>query len=744
MGINIIDYFAHSLPQQPESRWQHLDGHLSEVSLLARDFAAAFGAGEWGRLAGIWHDLGKYSVEFQAYLRRKNGFEAHIENAPGRVDHSTAGAQHAVRELNLPGHLLAYVIAGHHSGLLDGRSEFACQEDRLKKTVYPWTAAPENVLHFQPPVLPTFLAKALGEKNGFAVSFFVRMVLSCLADADFLDTERFMNPEQAALRTPLPDDTLDLMESALDEHVRGLAADDAPVNADRAMVRAACLKAAAFAPGFFSLTVPTGGGKTLSSLAFALRHARTHGLNRVIYVLPFTSIIEQNADEFREVMNLVPGIPGDRLVIEHHSNFDPEKETPYSRLACENWNVPLTVTTSVQFYESLFGNRTSVCRKLHNLARAVIILDEAQTIPVEYLQPCLQALRELTENYGATVVLCTATQPAVHMRPDFAIGIRDVREIIPDPPGLYRRLKRVNVEDLGMQSDADIGSRLLEEEQVLCIVNTRGHARSLTEALGEDDGHFHLSALMCPAHRSRALVTIRQRLKDGLRCRVVSTQLVEAGVDVDFPVVFRSMTGLDSIVQAAGRCNRNGRLSKMGRAYIFRSEHQDKERFLADTANCAAQVLDLHPGDPLALEAVEHYFKLYYWDQAARWDTKKILQSFHLIQDRGFPFQFDFARVGRDFLLIAEDTRPVIIPWGEEGRHLCTMLRAMPGLNREIARRLQRYSVQIRTRSWMKQLNHTIEPVLNGSLAILTSTQLHYSDAFGLHLDNPSGDALIA
>ena len=736
---------AHVLPSDSgEWKFHELSEHLSETARLARDFASAFGGGDWAYLAGLWHDIGKYSAEFQAYLRRENGLEGHIENVPGRVDHSTAGAQHAVRELNLLGHLLAYIIAGHHSGLLDGRSESACQEDRLKKRIFSWTTAPSEILHAGIPRMPPFLSNAFGRKDGFAVSFYVRMVYSCLADADFLDTERFMNPDQAALRAPLPGDALTRMEQALDEYVRRFAMDDAPVNLDRTFVRQACLTASQQAPGFFSLTVPTGGGKTLSSLAFALRHAITHGLSRIIYVLPFTTIIEQNAGEFRKVMRPVQEISIDRLVIEHHSNFDPEKETVYSRIACENWDAPLIVTTSVQFYESLFSNRTSACRKLHNLARAVIILDEAQTIPVEYLQPSLKALSELTVNYGATVVLCTATQPAVHKRPDFSIGIENVREIIPNPRRLYQSLKRVNVKNLGFQSDKDLISLLQKEEQMLCVVNTRAHARSLMEALGNGDGDFHLSALMCPAHRTQTLDIIRQRLKEGLRCRVVSTQLIEAGVDVDFPVVFRSMAGLDSIAQAAGRCNRNGRMPEKGRVYIFRSEHQDQERFLADTANCAAQVLDLDRGSPLDLETVEHYFKLYYWDQTGRWDAKNVLRSFHLAEDKQLPFLFDFARVAGDFQIIAENTKPVIIPWGKKGADLCARLHVLPALNRDTARFLQRYTVQIRLRTWMGQCNRTIEPVLDGSLAILISLQQYYSDVFGLHLDDPSGDALFA
>ena len=739
------DFYAHSLLNRPPSDWHKLEDHLVQTAELAAQFASAFGAAEWAYIAGKWHDLGKYSKEFQKYLRSQNGFEAHIEGIPGRVDHSTAGAHHAIEQMRLLGHIIAYCLAGHHSGLLDARAVGASQEDRLGKKIPSFLDAPENILQNNDPAIPNFVKQELANHNAFSISFFAKMLFSCLVDADFLNTEEFLQPDKSELRDGLPKDVLRMMEKALNEFMQSFIMADAPVNGERAEVRSACLNNAENKAGFFSLTVPTGGGKTLSSLAFALRHALAKDLQRIIYVVPFTTIIEQNADEFRKVMNRISGIPLDRLVIEHHSNFDPNKETPFSRLACENWNAPLIVTTSVQFYESLFANRTSHCRKLHNLARAVIILDEAQTLPVDYLKPCLQVLKELAENYGSTVLLCTATQPAIHKRPDFLAGIENVREIIPNPPALYQRLRRVKVQDIGTQTDLEVSSRLLAEERVLCVVNTRKHASILMKKLGKADGHFHLSALMCPEHRAQKLQTIRQRLAEGKTCRVISTQLIEAGVDVDFPVVFRSMAGLDSIAQAAGRCNRNGRMSDLGRVFIFRSEHQTAERFVSETSNAAAQVLALHGEDPLSLDAIERYFRLYYWDQTQRWDEHGILGCFTL--DGGnpiFPFLFHFATAAKDFQIIHENTRAVVIPWNCEGQELCDKLRMLPSLNREIARRLQRYTVQIRNRSWYEQCNKTIEPVLDGSLAILISPQLNYSDDYGLHFDDPDPDSFFA
>ena len=313
----------------------------------------------------------------------------------------------------------------------------------------------------------------LGRRDAHTVAFFVRMLFSCLVDADFLDTEQFMSPGRTAERPTWPADVIARMEQALDAHMTSVEPEPTALNIERARVRESCLAAADGRPGLFSLTVPTGGGKTLSSLAFALRHARLHGLRRVIYVIPFTSIIEQNAAVFREVFRSAGHELADP-VVEHHSSLDAGTETAASRLAAENWEAPLVVTTSVQFYESLFAARTSLCRKLHNLAKSIIILDEAQTLPVDYLEPCLLVLRELTTHYGSTVVLCTATQPAIQRRDDFSIGLDDVQEIIPDHRQLYANLKRVTVEDLGRVEDKPLSEQITQNDQVLCIVNSAG------------------------------------------------------------------------------------------------------------------------------------------------------------------------------------------------------------------------------------------------------------------------------
>ena len=495
--------FAHSLENSPHSEWQPLNNHLENVARLSAEFASDFDASSIGYRIGLWHDLGKYSAEFQAYLQSQT--EASSESLPGKVDHSSAGAQYSAKLIPLIGHLLAYAISGHHAGLLDGRSTGACHERRLQKTVYPW----EHGLSELPPSpeleLPEFLRNALANKEAFTVAFFVRMLFSCLVDADFLDTECFMDPGKSKQRGIFP-----LLASLTPKFFRSLARlessqADNPLAPLRRAIRLDCEQAAGLPPGFFSLTVPTGGGKTLSSLAFALKHIESSDpkLRRIIYVAPFTTIIEQNADVFRRHL-------GQEVVLEHHSNREPEKETGTSRLAAENWDAPLIVTTSVQFYDSLFSNKSSRCRKLHRLARSVIILDEAQTLPVEYLHPCLRVLTELVTNYQSTVVLCTATQPEIKKRGDFEIGISGLREIITDPEKIYDQLKRVEISEIGLQTDAELRQHILESDQALCIVNTTKHARLLFDAIGPGQGHFHLSARMCPAHRR---LRLRQILK---------------------------------------------------------------------------------------------------------------------------------------------------------------------------------------------------------------------------------------
>lgn len=735
---------GHTRLVQGRTEIQTLSDHLRGVADRAAEFSTAFDAEAWGYRAGLWHDLGKSSDAFQDYIRAANDQDSHQLELRGRVDHSTAGAQHANNIMGPLGHLLAYPIAGHHSGLLDSIAAGACQQARLEKDI-PATALPDD---FDDPTgelqLPKKIAEMAKDPTGFAftLAFFTRMIFSSIVDADFLDTESFVDPDRAAHRPAYEPDILDAMECALDRRISLFPDDGSDVTKARRQVHQACLSAADQPPGFFSLTVPTGGGKTLSSLAFGLRHARKHGLRRVIYAIPFTSIIEQNAGVFREAMKSIAG----DVVLEHHCSAqnDPDRDQS-SRLASENWDAPLVVTTTVQLYESLFSNRPSRCRKLHNVVNSVVILDEAQSIPVDLMQPILRALEQLVHGYGVTVVLCTATQPAIIWRDSFGIGIdiNSVREIIPDPVSLYKTLERVVVEDVGPLPDESLVDRLRIYDRVLCVVNTRSHARELFDQLSGEEGVFHLSAQMCPAHRSSVLQEIRDRLESGNPCRLISTQLIEAGVDIDFPVVFRSMAGLDSIAQAAGRCNRNGKLADHGRLFVFSSEHAARERFISETANVAAQVLPLHD-NPLDLDTIEHYFRLYYWEQKQRWDARGIMQMFDKAPNANgpLPLLFDFKKTDKAFHLMEQTAHTVFVPWGEQGANLCRRLRFSSDLPaRSLLRQLQRFQVGIPERVYMGHLGRDIE-LVHDRFAVLIDPLTHYRNDTGLALDQVRGGLL--
>lgn len=503
------------------------------------------------------------------------------------------------------------------------------------------------------------------------------------------------------------------------------------VNSLRAQVLSDCLNAAAKPSGLFSLTVPTGGGKTLSSMAFALRHALQWGLRRIIYVIPYTSIIEQNAKIFRDLF-------GERMVLEHHSNYEPEEEDCKTRLAAENWDAPIIVTTNVQFFESLYTCRSSRTRKLHNIAKSVIVLDEVQTLPSELLLPCLEGIRELALHYQCSFVLCSATQPAVGYRDDFHDGLQNVREIVHDSHSLYEQMKRVRICHLGVQSDQELIGRLIQCSQVLCIVNTREHARTLFEQIQPAGNAFHLSASMYPLHRSRKLKEIREALSGGNCCRVVSTQLVEAGVDIDFPVVYRSIAGLDSIAQAAGRCNREG-LLKFGQVFVFEPEEGLPPGHFRHAAQTAEGVIRRFPEDILSLGAVEEYFKEYYWTQGERLDKKNILE---LIR-QGVKGDFPFRTIAEKFRVIPEETKPVIVPLEQEACELVERIRRADSLS-GFSRKLQKYTVQISPFYWDRLVKTGSLEIVQEVFPILRDLHL-YDENVGLCPDyqNPDPERLI-
>jgi len=722
-------------------------GHLNKVAYLASKFASEMfpkgsqdreSAHQWGYLAGLWHDLGKFAPEWQTYLKLKS--DPHSDEVSGKVDHSTAGAQYSVKTHHLFGHLLGYGIAAHHCGLLDVLTNGnSCQEARLQKHDIPKVDnAPEAITQRNVPEFPPFLMEIMrADRNPFSAAFYTRFLFSCLVDADFLATEAFMNPSGTRSRNAAPPDGLREIDRLLSDRIKafGTPSTNDIVNQQRAKVVSDCAQAAHQKPGLFTLTVPTGGGKTLSSLHFGLKHALKHGQQRIIYVVPFTSIIEQNAEVIREIVASLQTETFTPLV-EHHASLSPDKETEQSRLATENWDAPIIITTAVQFFESLFAAKTSRNRKLHNIANAVVILDEAQSLPVNYLTPCLRSIQELTDYYNTTAVLCTATQPAINYNEaEFSIGLKNCREIIQNPQMLFDALKRVELSDIGEQTDAELRQRILNSKQALCIVNRRKHAQALFRQLPENSDRYHLSALMCPEHRSQILATIRRRLNEDQSVRLVSTQLIEAGVDIDFPVVYRALAGLDSIAQAAGRCNRNGKLDHPGQTYIFRPEDQKAETFVRETAQVAAQVIDLH-NDLLGREAIHHYFDLYYYRQKPRWDEKGILSNFAFDQRlKSCPFRFNFRTAAENFKLIENWQTTVLIPFDENARQLIQALRNENILlHRTLLRGLQRYTVQITPRLFNNNAT-AFESLRDGEFHVLISPELNYSSEFGLILD---------
>jgi len=721
--------------QNPDGMWNEhfLDEHLRGVAGLAADFAAEFDSSDWAQLAGLWHDLGKYRQAFQRYIKSASGYdaEAHLEGAKGRVDHSTAGAIHACVELGVHGRILAYLIAGHHAGLPDWHTGGAALSMRLQQAhLLAETLShsiPPDILRQDKPASPI-----RGGREGFAL--WVRMLFSCLTDADFLDTERFMDGDKAEGRGNLPplSDLLALFDRYMADKMGG--AEQTSVNRVRAEVLRQSREKARETPGLFSLTVPTGGGKTLSGMAFALNHAIKHDKCRIIYVIPYTSIIDQTAKIFRDIF-------GD-AVVEHHSNLDPDKESVKSRLATENWDAPIIVTTNVQFFESLFAARTSRCRKLHNIVNSVVVLDEAQLLPPEFLQPILNVMNLLTKYYGVTFVLSTATQPALNSREGFGWrfkGLDGVCEIMHDPDALYRDLERVSVrlpDDFHQPNTwKDIAHALQQHESVLCIVNSRADCRDLHRLMPK--GTIHLSALMCGAHRSHVIAEIKRKLENNEPVRVISTQLVEAGVDIDFPVVYRAMAGLDSIAQAAGRCNREGRLDR-GKVRVFVPPKQSPIGLLRKAEQAAVSVLSGYNGDPLARALFQPYFKQLY----ARTDLDE-----HRISDllkAGDELEVQFRSVAAKFNLVDESGyQPVFVPYGEESPALLGKLKK-DGPERWLMRKLQRYSVSLPQYQFKKMLERgDVREIWPGMFALSSAALYHEDLGILLNDDNLNPASLV-
>ena len=711
---HMVKYYAHSRHDAPPDQWEPLAAHALAVGNLAAEFAEGFGWGQAARAAGLLHDIGKASREFQAYIHGRGH----------SVDHSTMGARVVQNEYKEPlNRMLALCIAGHHAGLADA--------EPLERRLNPANQIPDapgwkNQVTTPPfamlrPSRPFRAPGATPEASAFMQAFLVRMLFSCLVDADFLATEAFMSRGSIDRGVCI---SLEILKTRLDAYMQTLRQNAKPsaLNVVRAEILDHVTAKANEAPGFFTLTVPTGGGKTLASLSFALAHAtrdRENPQQRVIYVIPFTSIIEQTAAIFRNAL-------GQDAVLEHHSNFDWEAATRRDggrdggderdgfgtlRRAAENWDAPIVVTTAVQFFESLFANRTSSCRKLHNIANSVIVLDEAQTLPQPFLLPCLAALDELRQNYGVTVVFCTATQPALRRQDgalrdkagrELGLDISAARELAPRPAALYAALKRAEVTVLpGHTTDETIAGRFAAVSQLLCIVNSRGHARALFDRIAGLPGAVHLTTLMCPAHRRQVLAELRERLKRGVPVRLVATSLIEAGVDISFPEVWRAMAGVDSIAQAAGRCNREGELlPELGRVVVFTPTEDRTPRVFKVFQQAAAAVLRDHT-DPLSPEAVGAYFRQLWFqkgsealDAAAIGDRpgRGVLAA---LRETAQGCRFPYESITRAFRLIDDVMQPVVVPWNEQAERALLIVAAADKVPRNALRTLQQFTVGI-------------------------------------------------
>lgn len=670
---------------KPDGTYQPLKAHEENVAALAGKFAEAFDAKAHGERTGLLHDIGKYSDNGQKRQRDPEH--------TAKVDHATAGTQLAWK---LKDCVAAFVVAGHHGGLPDmgngsddgGGTLWA----RLNKPLTGGNdpSAWKNEIEIPEKIYyPAWLET---EKDARRLAMYTRMLFSCLVDADYLDTETAIQGGQPRGKG----ETLERLLEKLNAHVAPWL--EAPANdlcAKRSAILARCLHGGEDERGLYTLTVPTGGGKTISSLAFALSHAVKHDLQRVIYVIPYTSIIEQNADVFAKVL-------GEENVLEHHSQVefaDDGEETPEAykkRLACENWDAPVVVTTAVQFFESLYAAKTSKCRKLHNIANSVVIFDEAQTLPLPFLIPCVSAIGELVQHYGVTAVLCTATQPALGRLFKQLAPTLVQHEIAPDPDELFDCFRRVSFCREGVFTPEKLAERLTETAQVLCIVNTRKRARQVYESLPEE-GRFHLSTLMIPTDREKTLNAIRTRLQNGKTCRVVSTSLVEAGVDVDFPSVWRELAGLDSILQAAGRCNREGRRSAAESVvHVFEAEGKfpasmTQQREAATKVMEEFEEINTRP-------AIRAYFKRLLWvkgDEAL--DAKQILSS-----ERACAFQ-SAAKV---FRLIDADTCTVYVPNADNAEDIARLRAGM--YSKALIRRLGRSSVNVYRHEYEKLVSAAV------------------------------------
>ncbi|MGV8168325.1 MAG: CRISPR-associated helicase Cas3' [Alkaliphilus sp.] len=719
---------------------QSLKDHLNNVSKYTEKYAESFNAGEVGAVIGLIHDLGKYQSNFQKRIR----------GGRLKVDHATLGAKILIDMHGEIGRLYGMVVSAHHTGLKDsgngsnmGDNSYSSRLNNYKGQDIDYgneVSIPSNFKHKQ--------VDCDGKSSGFAMATYLKMLFSALVDADWTDTEEYI---KGISRSGLQY-TMNKLNNRLKKE-RPIN-DGSFLNNIRAEILMSCQKAAQSEQGLFTLTVPTGGGKTLSSLSFALEHAIKHDLKRIIYVIPYTSIIEQNADVISKSL-------GREYVLEHHSNvevklkgeegnelggeeqekhlLEGQEEQRRLKWASENWDIPIVMTTNVQFFESFFSNKPSKTRKLHNISESVIIFDEAQMLPRELLSPSMYAISELVKNYRVTAVLCSATQPAISK---YKYDSLNITEIINNPPEIFEKLKRVNYKIIGKKNDQEILELLLTNQKVLCVVNSRRHAHALY-LLAKDQlnvGVYHLSTLMHAVHRREVLKNIKADLDSNKNIVVISTSLIEAGVDIDFPIVMRSIAGMDSIIQAGGRSNREGKL-KAGTVMIFEptSDAGKIPKAIQSFVSITKEVISVLQEKAFEIEGIKMYFETLYHGSSVNdvLDTKNILDEFEL---KGNSVKLNFETVAKKYKIIEENTHPIIID-NDGSNGLIKEIRK--GIfEKDTVRKLQQYSVSIYHNEYIKLLNDNAIEILRSGYEILNNRK-YYNNEFGLDIfteENKNGE----
>lgn len=736
--MNTREIYAHTLDGRPSCEWEPLYGpgsHAERVERCLMSFSSPFSPEElatqmasYVSLLGLVHDMGKASTDFQQYLR---------DSAAGvtatYVDHKKAGAKWAVENCGQMGKLMAYALHGHHSGLPNGRSLFEELKD-FKYALSVRESLPESIAPLT--VVPDLAKNCQNhEEIVFSLMLAVRMLHSCLVDADWLATELFREPEKSEKRNSLQRPSLSQLSKDLERYLMERESTaTGKIDALRCQIHHSCYSAATLPPGVFRLNVPTGGGKTLSSLSFALAHACQYGLQRVIYVIPYTSIIEQTAQVFRDVL----GIDN---VLEHHSNIQPQNDSEANRYAVENWDAPIIVTTSVQFFESLYAARNSRCRKIHNIANSVVIFDEAQSLPCNLLDPCLRVMKGLRRLCGCSLVLCTATQPALEYREKyFEIGLpsSEVSSLIGEEmeQRLVVEMKRVEVKELGRLSKEELLKHYREHNShsALFVVNLTRQARELFELLASTlgEGVFHLSARMCPKHRSEVLASVGERLELGLPTVLVATRVVEAGVDISFPVVYRDACGLDSLAQASGRCNRHGE-NAMGLVFSYTDADNtayDSMPDLRDGIYAADDVrASMLDNDIFAPNCIQRYFQLYYSkrrDGTSHWDKGGIRDEIGL--KTSTLRSWNFPEIEKKFQMIPDGQRAVFVCYDDVAQDLSERLRFKERLGRLDYQMIQQYSVNVYEKEWDRLIPYMKQVHAGADIWMLSQSELYSCD----------------